>query len=215
MGKIDSEVSLRVAVVGLDKELVELVALAPFLECLGVIDAENVGRVLGLPWLGTDSDWATLKEKYPGIKVVIGVDVPTLREKLAVYYGIDSIVGIRANDTKISNFASVHETAVVQSGVSIHADAEVGYCCKINHDSAIHHDCTVGDYSTLSPGSRLLGNVKLREAVFVGAGAIVLPHISVGRGATIGAGAVVTADVKAGQVVIGCPAKSIELRKGK
>ena len=49
--------------------------------------------------------------------------------------------------------------------------------------------------------------VKLNERVFVGAGATIVAGVEIGTSASIGAGAVVLDDIKAGEVVLGNPAR--------
>jgi acetyltransferase-like isoleucine patch superfamily enzyme len=54
------------------------------------------------------------------------------------------------------------------------------------------------------------GTIVLENDCWIGAGAIVLPNITIGERAIVGAGAVVTKDVKAGDTVVGVPARSIK-----
>lgn len=203
----------QVVIAGLDKELVELVVQSPEYTCKGVFDPVDVGETLGMPWLGSEPEWPAFKKRSPDIQVIIGLDLPSLRQKLAGFYGEPNIVGVRASSAKVSHFSRVCASAVLQSQVRIHADALVGFGCKINHDAVIHHDCHVGNFCTVSPGARLLGNARVEDLVFVGAGAIVLPHVTIGQGATIGAGAVVTRDVTSGVTVVGTPARNIDIKQ--
>ncbi len=68
----------------------------------------------------------------------------------------------------------------------------------------------VGNYTEISPYAKLLGKVKVGNLVSVGAGAIILPKICIEDNAVIGAGSVVTKNVKAGEVVVGVPAKPLK-----
>jgi len=70
----------------------------------------------------------------------------------------------------------------------------------------VHHDAKIGNFSTLAPGSQVLGNVTIEERAYVGAGAVIRQRCRIGEGAVVGAGAVVVEDVAPGAVVVGVPA---------
>ena len=113
--------------------------------------------------------------------------------------------------------ASVAKTAEIGLGTLIAAqavvapDAQVGNHCIINHSAVVDHDCVVGDYSHIAPQSSLGGASKIGMGVLIGAGAVILPGIEIGDYAVIGAGAVVTKNVSAGMVVVGNPAKEMNI----
>lgn len=55
------------------------------------------------------------------------------------------------------------------------------------------------------------GPVVIESDAWIGAGAVILPGVTVGRGAIVGANAVVTADVPPLHVVVGQPAKTVQV----
>jgi UDP-perosamine 4-acetyltransferase len=202
----------RVAVVCAEKEAIELVASLPGFRLVGVIDQDPRADALGLPILGGDDDWPAIRRRIPGLRVVLGLDRPAVREALTRRYGPDALASAVAPDALVSPTASVGPGALIQHGVKILARAHIGMGCKINADAVVHHDCVVGDFCTLAPGCRLLGSVRLGDRVFVGAGAILLPRVTVAAGCVIGAGAVVVRDVAAGLIVAGVPARPLRPR---
>ena len=78
----------------------------------------------------------------------------------------------------------------------MNANASVGKMCIINTGAIIEHDCEVEDFSHISVGSVLCGNVKVGAASFVGANATVIQGIHIGRNCTIGAGTTVRKNIK-------------------
>ncbi len=198
----------EVAVICAEKEVIELVESLPELRLIGIIDPDAGADTLGHHWLGSDLAWAEVSRQFPGIKAIMALDTPKLKQKLVEsIYGIQSLGSLVSPLALVSPSASLGSGCVIQHGCKILASAKIGIGCKVNADAVIHHDCIVGDYSTLAPGCRLLGKVCIGDRVFVGAGAIVLPKVSIGADCVIGAGAVVIGDVEPQSVVVGVPAK--------
>ena len=71
----------------------------------------------------------------------------------------------------------------------------------------ITHDDEIGDYCNFSPGTLIMGGVKVGDGCSFGAGAIVIPYKSIGEHVTVWAGAVVINDVQPNKTVVGVPAK--------
>jgi acetyltransferase-like isoleucine patch superfamily enzyme len=71
----------------------------------------------------------------------------------------------------------------------------------------VDHDCEIGDFSHISPGATIAGEVKIGARTWVGAGATVSNGISVCDGCIIGAGAVAVKDITEPGTYIGVPAK--------
>ncbi len=196
--------SAPLALVSVDKDLIDLLERMPEFELVGLFDPAQPD--CGLKWLGRDDDWSRVQAERPGLKVALAVDPPPLRRKLSAVYG-EAMATIVAPDAHVSASASLGAGVVVQSACHISRDVRIGRACKLNIGVLIHHDCTIGDFSTLAPRAHLLGAVKVGAGCFIGAGAIILPHLSIGDGAIVGAGAVVTRDVPANATVKGVPAK--------
>ena len=77
-------------------------------------------------------------------------------------------------------------------------------CTLIGHDASV---AVIG--KALGKKLDAVGEIDIRDNVFVGHGAILLPGITIGPNAIVAAGAVVTKDVPAGAVVGGVPARQI------
>ncbi|MDP2923750.1 MAG: acetyltransferase [Candidatus Omnitrophota bacterium] len=200
---------IPVAVVSADKEIIELIEESPAFDIIGIIDTRKDVDTLGYPLLGEDFDWPQIVTQYKGLKIILAIDPPEKKRKLAFYYGIKSLASLISKDAHVSPSAILREGCLVQQGVKIMSSVKIGIACKVNVNAVVHHDTVVGNFCTLAPGSMLLGAVKIEDNVFVGAGAIVLPKVHVGRNSIIGAGAVVVKDVGVNSVVAGVPAKKL------
>jgi sugar O-acyltransferase (sialic acid O-acetyltransferase NeuD family) len=120
---------------------------------------------------------------------------------------IKAETSIQKYNVNIEDGFIICDNSVLTSNISI------GKFVHINVGSLISHDCEIGSFVTISPHVQILGNVIIRDYVFIGAGAIVKngtpdsPTV-IEKGAVIGMGAVVTKNVREFDVVAGVPARS-------
>ncbi len=198
-----------IALVGLEKEIVDLVETSAEFELSGIFDSDPAVADTGYPLFGTDADWPAVKGADPRLMAILCIDTPSVRERLANHYGIINLPAVVSPHAYLARGVRIGEGTLVQRDVTVMTDAVIGRVCKINIGATVHHDCRVEDFCALAPGCRLLGNVHIGTRVFVGAAATLLPRVRVGEGATIGAGAVVIRDVPAGTTVVGVPARPL------
>jgi sugar O-acyltransferase (sialic acid O-acetyltransferase NeuD family) len=180
--------------VGIDRDLVDLLLSMPGCHLLGVIDTDPEADTLGAPYLGDDRNWTMLRAKHAGLKALLAVDRPAERERLVIAYGPANLATLVAPDAYVSNQSRFGPGCIVQRGARVLPGVVVGTAVKLHVGATVHHDSRVGSCCTIAPGARLLGSVTLADRVYVGAHAVILPTRSVGAGAVIGAGAVVTSD---------------------
>jgi len=203
----------KIIIAGLEKEVIELAESLPDVVILGVLDPQSDVDTLGFPYLGNDDSWEKVKRLYSDARIAISLDTPSLKQRLVGYFGVETLASLVSANSHTSSRAVLAAGHIVQHGARISPRVSIGIACKINTDAVVHHDCVIGNFCTLAPGSRLLGQVSLGDLVFVGAGAIVLPKVSIGSNCTIGSGAVVVKDVPDDCTVVGVPAYPIQARR--
>jgi sugar O-acyltransferase (sialic acid O-acetyltransferase NeuD family) len=112
---------------------------------------------------------------------------------------------------EMSRWVDLGIGTVVCSGTIITSNISIKAHVQINVSCTISHDVSIGEYSTLSPGVHVSGNVQIGHDVFIGTGASIIngkpgAPLVIGDGAVIAAGACVTKSVETGALVAGVPA---------
>ena len=128
---------------------------------------------------------------------------------LAMLYEQKKVVPINAihPSSIIATSASFGYGNLMNVGVSLGANVMLGSHCILHTHATIEHNAMIKDFVQVGAGSVVGAGVKLNERVFVGAGATIVAGVEIGTSASIGAGAVVLDDIKAGEVVLGNPAR--------
>jgi sugar O-acyltransferase (sialic acid O-acetyltransferase NeuD family) len=197
---------LRIALAGIDWDIVDLIDSTPHLEIAGYFDP-SLSTFGEFKHFGDDCFWGAIKATQPSLKVVLAVDKPVNKAKLFYEYGEESIMTLISPHAHISKRAVVGGGSIIQRGVTILPQASLGRACKVHLNATIHHEAVIHDFCTIAPGAQLLGNVVLEEGVYVGAGAVIRQRCRIGSGSIVGAGAVVVQDVPPHVTVVGVPAK--------
>jgi sugar O-acyltransferase (sialic acid O-acetyltransferase NeuD family) len=198
---------IRAVVVSLDGDVLDLLDGRDDINVIGFLDADLKARDQYYRNLGNDHCWEQLISEDPSLKVILAVDPPHIRAKLATYYGLENLISLQCRSASVSRTVKIGHGTIIQRGAAVGRNSRIGIACKLNCDAQLHHDNELGDFSVVAPGARLLGNVTVRSGTYIGAGAIVLPRVTIGRGVTIGAGALVTRDVPDAVTAVGIPAR--------
>lgn len=112
-------------------------------------------------------------------------------------------------DAVISVDVNIGKGSVIMAGTVINSGAEIGIGVIVNTCSSIDHDCVVRDYSHVSVGSHLAGNVDIGKRTWIGAGATIINNIIICDDCMIGAGAVVIKNIYESGTYVGVPARRI------
>lgn len=113
--------------------------------------------------------------------------------------------------------ANIAPSCQLGTGVVVGAFTTLSINTEIKNDVLIQDHCNVGHDGVVKEGAHLYVGVKLcgrnrvgrQSSVFTGS--VIYPDVKIGEGCTVGAGSVVSRKVKDGDIVLGNPAKKLEL----
>lgn len=156
---------------------------------------------------------ADLRPEADGAHYVVAIGDPQARKRLA---NLMECSGFTATSlvhpsVQMSERVAVGVGSILAAGSILTVDIEVGRHSQVHVGCAVGHDAVIGDFSTLCPGVRVSGNVRIGNGVFLGVGAVIIngspgKPLTIGDHAVIAAGACVTKDVEPDTMVAGVPA---------
>ena len=162
------------------------------------------------------SDWLKIKKKFnPDLFILIddGKQREILRKKIYQSNNKNLLLDEKLISKSSLKYLFKKSGIIIQKSVLISSNVKINEGVKIHIGSQIHHGVSIDKYSTISPASIILGNVKIGRYSFIGANSTVKQKIKIGNHCVIGAGAVVVRDVKDGETVVGNPATKINYKK--
>jgi sugar O-acyltransferase (sialic acid O-acetyltransferase NeuD family) len=182
---------------------------------VGYTDLHDRGKVLGVPYLGSDGDLASLSAREESLKAVLAVgqvSVGITRHEIWTRVNSPALCfpAIVSPDAIVNEEVSIGNSAVVMDGAVINCGAMIGQGAIVNTDSTIEHDVVISDWVHVAPGATISGGTNIGRYSMVGAGATVIEGISITEGCIIGAGAVVVRDLTIAGTYVGCPAHRIK-----
>jgi acetyltransferase-like isoleucine patch superfamily enzyme len=137
-----------------------------------------------------------------------------------VVYPFTNLYGCRIGDnTRVGPFVEIQRGAVVGANCKIQSHAficegvDIGDEVFVSHAVIFINDkfprATTPEGRLQSVGDWELVPTSVERGATLGSGAIIMAGVTIGEAALVGAGAVVTHDVKAGEVVVGNPARPL------
>jgi maltose O-acetyltransferase len=115
-------------------------------------------------------------------------------------------------EIKIAENSYVGRYSLIQ--VSYGQEVRIGKNCSIGPFFKIWTQTSEvdSDFNLVHQIKSKVGNVIIKDAVWIGANVLISPGVTVGSNAVIGANSVVTKDVPGNAIVGGIPAKTIKFK---
>tara|TARA_B100000809_G_scaffold51612_1_gene46884 strand:+ start:204 stop:848 length:645 start_codon:yes stop_codon:yes gene_type:complete len=110
----------------------------------------------------------------------------------------------------ISPLASVGYGNMIGMGTQINAYTKISNNSIINSGVTIDAEASIGDFVQIGIGSNIGAKVDIADGVFIGSGVTIVQGVKIGKNARIGIGSVVIADIKSNDTVFGNPAASVK-----
>jgi sugar O-acyltransferase (sialic acid O-acetyltransferase NeuD family) len=154
--------------------------------------------------------------RFADVGVVTAIGRPSVRADVV---GRASARGLRPATlvhprVERSRWITLGDGAIICAGNVLTTNIVIGEHVQIHVGCTIGHDVTVDAFSTLLPGVRVAGCVRIGRRAYIGTGATIIngtpgEPLVVGDDAVVGAGACVTRSVEAGVTVVGVPARPL------
>ena len=87
------------------------------------------------------------------------------------------------------------------------SDTTVGHSVKVGSLVYLSHGTTVGDHAWVSASAAVAGHASIGANAVLGIGAVVIDNVALEPGVIVGGGGVVTRAAKAGEKLVGAPAR--------
>lgn len=148
--------------------------------------------------------------------IIIGIGNNDLREN--AYYAIKEIA------PKIKFVSAVHPSAILAEGITVpegtvimagaivNAEAKIGRFCLLNTKSSLGHDSVMSDFSSLSSGVTIAGNVKIGYCSSICLSSSISQGLTIGKHTVIGGGSLVLKSIGSYKLAYGTPAVIIKDR---
>ncbi|EJP1647588.1 UDP-N-acetylbacillosamine N-acetyltransferase [Campylobacter lari] len=149
-------------------------------------------------------------EKYD---VFIAIGANSIREKLFKKIKNDGfkLVNLIHKSAIISPSASLEDEGIlIMPNVVINAKASIKKGVILNTACVIEHECFVDEFSHVSVGAKLTGDVKIGKRCFLGVNSSIIPCINLCDDVVLGAGGVITKNISSKGIYAGVPAKKIK-----
>jgi len=143
----------------------------------------------------------TTEELIKALKVdnrfCVSIGNPRRRRKI-----FDKLIQLKAKpsnviwDEKMSISKLQENASIIQPGVYISYDVQIGKSCLIHNNTSIGHKTIIGDFVNIGPLCSLIGPCIIGDETYISAGSIILPNIKIGNNVYINPGSIVNRDLK-------------------
>ena len=195
------------------RSVIDSIEMAGEYHIVGYTDFSEDLRYKDYPWLGTDEKLAYyFREGINNACITVGyMGTGKVRDQI---YKLVKKIGFRLPVIKdpsavIGRDAVIGEGSYIGKNAVVNSGAKVGKMTIINTGAVVEHENRIGDFSHISVGITLCGDVTVSDHCFIGANSTIIQGKEIGRMVTIGAGSVILCDIQPEQMVYGIVNNSV------
>lgn len=113
------------------------------------------------------------------------------------------------NTARIGTNVKVGKGNIIAAFTSLGADCKIGDYNMIQSYTVIGHDVSIGDFNRIDTHVTCVGGIKIKNETTIHTSAVINHKVTIEDNAKVGACSFVIRKVKAGETVLGVPAKKI------
>lgn len=192
---------------GHGKSVIDLIRAVGIYHIHGIIDdgIEPGTSIMGYKVLGSGERLAEFHERgiRQAVNAVGGIGDMTSRMKVFQQLAENGFVCPALSHPS----AVIEPSAHIAPGVQIFpqayvgSEANIGFGVIINTGAIVSHECDLANYTNISPGAVLAGDVEIGQGSLIGMGVTVNLGVKIGENSKIGNSATIKSDVPAGSIV--------------
>ena len=197
---------------GFGREVLETINQLKDFNFIGFLDdnKKKGSKCNGYPVLGK-IDWLLKRDRYLSpLGVVISIADPYKRQEIvSKLKTINNLwfPTIVHPSVSIPKSTTIEDGVIIQNNCFISCNVSINEFTHVNCFSIIGHDCIIGKYCTLSPSTKIMGNVAIGDRVFFGVNASTSQGIKIGDDSVIGGASFVLENIPKQSCYYGSPAK--------
>jgi sugar O-acyltransferase (sialic acid O-acetyltransferase NeuD family) len=180
------------------------------------VSKSDVGSTLNGKKIISEDEFLKIVETGIPINVFLGVGSPTIKEK--IYENLKQFENLNYPNLIHPNAIMDKREGMLKMGFGnvffpssvLTTYITIGNFVLLYLDCSVGHDTEIDNFTTISPGCQISGNVKIGKTVYFGTGAVTVEKIEIKSNSIIGAGATVTNSIVEQGTYVGTPAKKIK-----
>ena len=152
------------------------------------------------------------KFNYDEYEIVVAIGDPTLRKQMVdkLPQQTKYFTHIHQSVIIMDSGVIIGEGSVICAGTILTTNIKLGKHTHLNLHTTIGHDVEIKDYFTTAPGSKISGNCKIGNQVYVGTNSSIREKINICDNVTLGLNSGVVKDILKPGVYGGTPSKKIK-----
>lgn len=149
----------------------------------------------------------------PKFDIFVAIGANNIRQNIyqkVLQYGFN-LVNLIHPSAIISPSATIEQAGIlIMPAVVVNARARIEKGAILNSSCVVEHECVVGEFSHISVGAKLAGNVSLGKRNFLGINSAILPNLTLVDDCILGGGALLATSLQESGVYVGVPARKIK-----